>query len=57
MDAGASLPYIDSTDLLVYKINSCGIRPTPDQKMRDATDAAELLKLFDKENHPPLTDQ
>ncbi|CEL01170.1 hypothetical protein ASPCAL00759 [Aspergillus calidoustus] len=37
-----SLPYISEIDLLVFKINSCGLRPTPAKKLRDATDARSL---------------
>ncbi|BDD57881.1 hypothetical protein MAP00_003206 [Monascus purpureus] len=38
-----SLPYISEVDLLVFKINSCGLRPTPAKKIRDARDALSLL--------------
>ncbi|PLN82443.1 hypothetical protein BDW42DRAFT_193060 [Aspergillus taichungensis] len=38
----ASLPYISEIDLLVFKINSCGLRPTLAKKLRDATDARFL---------------
>ncbi|KAB8254572.1 hypothetical protein BDV32DRAFT_142787 [Aspergillus pseudonomiae] len=37
-----SLPYISETDLLIFKINSCGLRSTPAKKLRDATDARSL---------------
>ncbi|KAE8371069.1 hypothetical protein BDV26DRAFT_149522 [Aspergillus bertholletiae] len=37
-----SLPYISEIDLLIFKINSCGLRPTPAKKLRDATDARSL---------------
>ncbi|KAA8641639.1 hypothetical protein EYZ11_006829 [Aspergillus tanneri] len=37
-----SLPYISEIDLLVFKINCCGLRPTPAKKVRDAADAASL---------------
>ncbi|KAJ5776728.1 uncharacterized protein N7511_001739 [Penicillium nucicola] len=39
-----ALPYISELDLLIFKINSCGLRPTPGKKLRDATDASELLE-------------
>ncbi|KAJ5651628.1 uncharacterized protein N7484_005351 [Penicillium longicatenatum] len=40
-----ALPYISELDLLIFKINSCGLRPTPGKKLRDATDdALELLE-------------
>ena len=43
---------------MVFKINSCGLRPTADQKMRDATDASQLLKSLTQENKPlNLNDQ
>ncbi|GAB1193477.1 hypothetical protein APSETT444_002695 [Aspergillus pseudonomiae] len=37
-----SLPYISETDLLIFKINSCGLWSTPAKKLRDATDARSL---------------
>ncbi|KAE8148911.1 hypothetical protein BDV25DRAFT_10228 [Aspergillus avenaceus] len=40
----SSLPYISEIDLLVFKINSCGLRPTPAKKLRDATDARSLAE-------------
>ena len=39
-----SLPYISELDLLVFKVNSCGLRPTPAKKLRDATDARTLAE-------------
>lgn len=39
-----ALPYISELDLLVFKINSCGLRPTQGKKLRDATDALELIE-------------
>lgn len=38
------LPYISELDLLVFKINSCGLRPTAGKKIRDANDAMELTE-------------
>ncbi|PLB37792.1 uncharacterized protein BDW47DRAFT_106372 [Aspergillus candidus] len=38
-----SLPYISEIDLLVFKINSCGLRPTAVKKMRDVRDARTLV--------------
>ncbi len=32
-------------DLIVFKINSCGMRATKDKKKRDADDAWNLLEL------------
>ncbi|CDM27591.1 hypothetical protein CBS147339_4196 [Penicillium roqueforti] len=39
-----ALPYISKLDLLVFKINCCGLRPTPAKKLRDATDARTLAE-------------
>ncbi|KAJ5257473.1 hypothetical protein N7524_009029 [Penicillium chrysogenum] len=39
-----ALPYISELDLLVFKINCCGLRPTPAKKLRDATDARTLAE-------------
>ncbi|KAM3427382.1 hypothetical protein NHJ13734_009005 [Beauveria thailandica] len=38
------LPYISELDLLVFKINCCGLRSTTVKKIRDANDARTLLK-------------
>ncbi|OJD24744.1 hypothetical protein ACJ73_03899 [Blastomyces percursus] len=38
-----SLPYISALDLLVFKINCCGLRPNSTKKIRDATDARTLV--------------
>ncbi|KAJ5102016.1 hypothetical protein NUU61_004238 [Penicillium alfredii] len=39
-----ALPYISELDLLVFKINSCGLRPTAGKKIRDANDAVEVTE-------------
>ncbi|KAJ5981136.1 hypothetical protein N7481_008434 [Penicillium waksmanii] len=39
-----ALPYISELDLLVFKINSCGLRPTQGKKLRYVTDALELTE-------------
>ena len=52
IQAGA-LPYISSVDLLVFKINSCGLRPTGAKKTRDAADALVLLTRLSQNG--PLT--
>ncbi|EKV07087.1 hypothetical protein Pdw03_3938 [Penicillium digitatum] len=39
-----ALPYISELNLLVFKINCCGLRPTPAKKLRDATDARTLAE-------------
>ncbi|PMB65175.1 hypothetical protein BM221_008531 [Beauveria bassiana] len=38
------LPYISELDLLVFKINCCGLRSTAVKKIRDAKDARILLE-------------
>ncbi|KAK8147537.1 hypothetical protein G3M48_001436 [Beauveria asiatica] len=38
------LPYISELDLLVFKINCCGLRSTAVKKIRDANDARTLLE-------------
>ncbi|KAK2745544.1 hypothetical protein FQN57_003669 [Myotisia sp. PD_48] len=39
-----SLPYISALDLLVFKINCCGLRADMSKKAQDATDARTLLE-------------
>ncbi|PYI31702.1 hypothetical protein BP00DRAFT_446315 [Aspergillus indologenus CBS 114.80] len=41
------LPYASEIDLLVFKINSCGLRPTHAKKVRDAADAVSLAEHLD----------
>lgn len=48
-----ALPYISPVDLLVFKINSCGLRPTGSKKTRDAADAVVLLTRLS--HNGPLT--
>ncbi|KAF7164867.1 hypothetical protein CNMCM5623_009294 [Aspergillus felis] len=40
------LPFLPLLDLLVYKINSCGMRPTADKRKQDAEDAQELVNIL-----------
>ncbi|KAL4928985.1 uncharacterized protein BDV17DRAFT_290990 [Aspergillus undulatus] len=40
------LPYISELDLLAFKVNSCGLRPTIDKQTRDARDARALAILM-----------
>ncbi|GFF26107.1 hypothetical protein IFM58399_01294 [Aspergillus lentulus] len=40
------LPFLPLVDLLVYKINSCGMRPTPEKQKQDAEDAQELVNIL-----------
>lgn len=39
-----AVPYIAAIDLIVFKINSCGLRAQGSKKRRDATDAETLLE-------------
>jgi hypothetical protein len=43
LPAGAT-PYISATDLVVFKINSCGLRAQTAKKRTDAADAQALLE-------------
>lgn len=47
------IPYISPTDLIVIKINSCGLRPQEKKKRTDATDAEALLER--EALHSPLS--
>jgi hypothetical protein len=38
------VPYISTTDLIVFKMNSCGLRAQPAKKRVDAADAETLLE-------------
>lgn len=38
-----TVPYISIVDLIVFKINSCGLRAQGSKKRRDALDAGNLL--------------
>ncbi|KAK1729322.1 uncharacterized protein BDZ83DRAFT_50569 [Colletotrichum acutatum] len=48
-----SVPYISPTDLIVFKINSCGLRAQVNKKRTDALDAVTLLEL--ETRNGPLT--
>ncbi|GFF79038.1 hypothetical protein IFM61606_06084 [Aspergillus udagawae] len=39
------LPFLSLQDLLVYKINSCSMRPTADKRYQDARDAQVLANI------------
>ncbi|KAF3000105.1 hypothetical protein E8E13_003629 [Curvularia kusanoi] len=39
------IPYISLTDLVVFKISACGLRPDDGKKQRHATDAYHLLNM------------
>lgn len=43
LPAGA-IPWISATDLVVFKINSCGLRAQTSKKRTDAADAQALLE-------------
>ncbi|KAI9694356.1 MAG: hypothetical protein M1820_009004 [Bogoriella megaspora] len=45
-----TVPYISETDLVVYKIFACGLRPTEAKRQRDANDAYYLLDQVSKNN-------
>jgi hypothetical protein len=47
-----SLPYISLEDLLVFKVDECGLRERESSKRKEACDAAALLELASK--HGPL---
>lgn len=42
------VPYIAITDLICFKINSCGMQPGPEKKEVDAKDAQKLLERFER---------
>ncbi|KAI0386615.1 hypothetical protein F5Y04DRAFT_288540 [Hypomontagnella monticulosa] len=48
------VPYISLTDLIVFKLDSSGLRSNPVKKERDAQDAAALVKLATKERRGSL---
>lgn len=43
-----SVPYISPTDLLIFKINSCGLRAQAKKKAIDANDAETLLSTMSR---------
>ncbi|KAL9098448.1 MAG: hypothetical protein Q9163_005892 [Psora crenata] len=43
LPAGA-IPWISETDLVVFKMKSCGLRPQPSKSRTDAADAGNLLE-------------
>ena len=44
--APGNVPYISPTDLIVFKIFSCGLRPTANKRRVDAIDAQNLMLRF-----------
>ncbi|EXJ79894.1 hypothetical protein A1O3_08179 [Capronia epimyces CBS 606.96] len=51
------IPYISPTDLLVFKIFSCGLNRTSWQKDRDVHDAERLLEILADSKPLVLTTQ
>ncbi|KAF2459309.1 hypothetical protein BDY21DRAFT_337915 [Lineolata rhizophorae] len=51
--AANAIPYISPTDLIIFKINSCGLRSQGVKKRTDAVDAETLLAR--ETLHSPLT--
>jgi hypothetical protein len=47
-----TLPYISLDDLIVFKVDACGLRDSPTSKRREACEAAMLLELASE--HTPL---
>ena len=47
-----TLPYMSLEDLLVFKVDACGLHERTSSKQREASDAAELLELASE--HTPL---
>ena len=48
------IPYVAMVDLLAMKVSSCGLRPTEDKKLRDATDALNLAIALSTSGSVPL---
>ncbi|MCJ1401157.1 hypothetical protein MMC11_004369 [Xylographa trunciseda] len=55
LPAGA-IPYISATDLVVFKMNSCGLRAQTSKKRTDAADAQVLLERLTVHASLNLTD-
>ena len=51
------IPYISQTDLLVFKINSCGLRAKPAKRRIDALDAENVLTSLTAHTTLDLTDK
>ncbi|EQB51598.1 hypothetical protein CGLO_08849 [Colletotrichum gloeosporioides Cg-14] len=49
------IPYISPSDLIVFKINSCGLRAQAAKKRTDAADAQALLEFATKSSALSLT--
>ncbi|KAI1380862.1 hypothetical protein F4677DRAFT_404899 [Hypoxylon crocopeplum] len=51
------VPYISLTDLIVFKLDSSGLRSNPVKKERDASDAAALVGLATHEGNIELSEK
>ena len=51
-----AIPYISPTDLVVFKMNSCGLRALPSKRRTDAADAQALLEGLTVHGSLSLTD-
>lgn len=52
-----TIPYISSTDLIVFKIHSCGLRAQREKRRVDAKDAEALLSQLAVRSPLALTDR
>lgn len=52
----ANLPYISLEDLIVFKMDACGLRDSPQSKQQEARDAAALLELAAEHSALDLND-
>ncbi|ROW06890.1 hypothetical protein VMCG_04199 [Cytospora schulzeri] len=50
------LPYISLIDLIVFKMDACGLRDSPHSKQQEVRDAAALLELATKHSALTLND-
>lgn len=50
------IPYMSSTDLIIFKINCCGLRATVTKKRSDAGDAEAMLENETHDSPLSLTD-
>ncbi|ROW08588.1 hypothetical protein VPNG_06236 [Cytospora leucostoma] len=50
------LPYISLVDLVVFKMDACGLRDSPHSKQQEVRDAAALLQLATKHSALSLND-
>ncbi|KAI1389794.1 uncharacterized protein F4822DRAFT_213976 [Hypoxylon trugodes] len=55
--SSSEIPYISLTDLIVFKLDSSGLRSNPVKKERDARDAAALVSLAANEGTIQLSEK